>query len=319
MTLAEVEEEVEKFGQAARRVRETGSDGIEVTASKGYIIHQFLNPVTNRRSDRYGGSVEKRFQLLREVVLRVRKAVGPDFLFGIRLSAEDHNYLPVNLRFPPVWPLRDYYFGNTLERNLDYARELERLGIDYLHVDSGFGFINPKGNPGSYPIDEIRLFANATRHLSTKAAVRATLVNLVPKPIAAALFGAGWKYRPAANADYASEFKKALKIPIIANGGFQEMDVIESTLGKKCDMIAMARALLANPDLLKSFASGKNRPAVPCTFCNRCCSRTAVLPLGCYDRTRFPSQDVMEAQILDWSGTPDTAVDIPRTNQSSAA
>jgi 2,4-dienoyl-CoA reductase-like NADH-dependent reductase (Old Yellow Enzyme family) len=320
MTTAEVEEEVEKFGQAARRVREIGSDGIEVTASKGYIIHQFLNPATNRRNDRYGGSIEKRFQLLREVVLRVRKEIGKDFLFGIRLSAEDHNYLPVNLRLPPVFPLRDYYFGNTLERNLDYARELEKLGVDYLHVDSGFGFINPKGNPGDYPIDEIRLFANATRHLSAKAAVRATLVNLIPKPIARALLGAGWKFRPAANADYAAAFKQALKIPIIANGGFQQLDIFESALAaKKCDMIAIARALLANPDLLKTFAAGKNQPDIPCTACNRCCSRTAVLPLGCYDRTRFPTQDAMEAQIIDWSGTPDTTPDTPQTKQSSAA
>ena len=308
MSIGEVEQEVENFAQAARRVRETGSDGIEVTASKGYMIHQFLNPLTNRRRDRYGGSVEKRFQLLREIVPRVRKEVGEGFLFGIRLSAEDHNYLPVNLRLPIVFPLRNYYFGNTLEQTRYYALELEKLGIDYLHVDSGFGFINPKGNPGSYPIDEIRLFANATRHLSVKAAIRATFVNLIPRPIARAILGVGWKFKPAANADYASEFKKILKIPVIANGGFQDFDVIESTLAeKKCDMVAMARALLANPDLLKTFAAGKKMPDIPCTYCNRCCSRTAVLPMGCYDQTRYASQDVMEAEILDWSGTPDTS------------
>lgn len=308
MSTGEVEQEVENFAQAARRVRETGSDGIEVTASKGYMIHQFLNPLTNRRRDRYGGSVEKRFQLLREIVARVRKEVGEGFLFGIRLSAEDHNYLPLNLRLPIVFPLRNYYFGNTLEQTRYYALELEKLGIDYLHVDSGFGFINPKGNPGSYPIDEIRLFANATRHLSAKAAIRATFVNLIPRPIARAILGVGWKFKPAANADYASEFKKILKIPVIANGGFQDFDVIESTLAEnKCDMVAMARALLANPDLLKTFAAGKKMPDIPCTYCNRCCSRTAVLPMGCYDQTRYPSQDVMEAEILDWSGTPDTS------------
>lgn len=308
MSTGEVEQEVENFAQAARRVRETGSDGIEVTASKGYMIHQFLNPLTNRRRDRYGGSVEKRFQLLREIVPRVRKEVGEGFLFGIRLSAEDHNYLPVNLRLPIVFPLRNYYFGNSLEQTRYYALELEKLGIDYLHVDSGFGFINPKGNPGAYPIDEIRLFANATRHLSVKAAIRATLVNLIPKPIARAVLGVGWKFKPAANADYAGEFKKILKIPVIANGGFQDFDVIESTLAqKKCDMVAMARALLANPDLLKTFAAGKKMPDIPCTYCNRCCSRTAVLPMGCYDQTRYASQDVMEAEILDWSGTPDTS------------
>jgi len=307
MTTGEVEREVEEFEQAARRVRETEADGIEVTASKGYIIHQFLNPATNRRTDRYGGSAEKRFQLLREVVTRVRAIVGPNFLFGIRLSAEDCNYLPVNLRLPIVLPLRNYFFGNRLEQNLSYARELEQLGIDYLHVDSGFGFINPKGNPGAYPIDGIKLFANSTRHLSAKAAVRAVLINCCPAPLARLTLGLGWKFRPAANADYALAFKRVLKIPVISNGGFQRRDIIENTLtAGKCDLIAIARPLLANPNLLQLFAAGRNEPDTPCTFCNRCCSRTAVLPLGCYDDSRFASQDEMQEQILGWSGTPDT-------------
>ena len=306
MTVEEVEREVEEFTQAARRVRDTGSDGVEVTASKGYMIHQFLNPATNRRTDRYGGSVEKRFQLLREVATGVRKAVGDDYLFGVRLSAEDLNHLPINLRLPIVFPLRDYWYGNTLKENLYYAQELEKLGIDYLHVDSGFGFINPHGNPGAYPIDGIKLFANATRHLSVKAAVRAMLINLFPAPLARVTLGWGWRFKPAANADYARSFKQALKIPIISNGGFQQRSVIDQALADgKCDMVAIARPLLANPDLLSIFAQGKDQPDNPCTFCNRCCSRTAVLPLGCYERSRFVSQDQMKQKILEWSGTPD--------------
>jgi 2,4-dienoyl-CoA reductase-like NADH-dependent reductase (Old Yellow Enzyme family) len=306
MTIGEVEREVEEFEQAARRVRETGADGIEVTASKGYIIHQFLNPATNRRTDRYGGSPEKRFQLLREIATRVRATVGIDFLFGIRLSAEDFNYLPVNVRLPIVFPLRHYFFGNSLEQNLAYGRELEKLGIDYLHIDSGFGFINPKGNPGAYPIDGIKLFANSTRHLSAKAAVRAMLINCFPAPLARLTLGLGWKFKPAANADYALAFKQVVKIPVISNGGFQRRDIIESTLSAgKCDLIAIARPLLANPDLLQVFAAGRNEPENACTFCNRCCSRTAVLPLGCYEESRFTSQDEMKQQILAWSGTPD--------------
>jgi 2,4-dienoyl-CoA reductase-like NADH-dependent reductase (Old Yellow Enzyme family) len=78
MSIPEIEEVVRQFARAAVRVREAGCDGLEVTASKGYLIHQFLNPATNRRTDRYGGSAEKRFRLLREVVSAVRQAVGRD-------------------------------------------------------------------------------------------------------------------------------------------------------------------------------------------------------------------------------------------------
>jgi 2,4-dienoyl-CoA reductase-like NADH-dependent reductase (Old Yellow Enzyme family) len=304
MTTREVEEEVLKFGQAARRARAAGCDGIEVTASKGYIIHQFLNPATNRRKDRYGGSFEARFQLLKEVVQTVRKEVGRDFLFGVRLSAQDYNYLPVcRFQWPLVWPLRHYWMGNGLQENLRYSRWLQDLGVDFLHIDSGFGFINPKGNPGKYPLEGLRLFANSTRHLSTKAKLRAIGLNGLPAPIARALLGIGWRVKEAANADFAAAFKKVLRIPIIANGGFQRAEVIEHALASKCDMVAIARPLLANQDLLKHFRAG-TEPRNPCTWCNKCCTRTAVLPLGCYERSRFDSDEQMEAQILEWSADP---------------
>ena len=304
MSTAEVEEEVQKFAEAGRRVKEIGCDGVEVTASKGYIIHQFLNPFTNRRSDRYGGSVEARFQMLKEVVQAVRGRVGRDFLFGVRLSAKDFNYLPVlNLRFPLVWPLRHYWMGNGLAENLEYGRRLEALGVDYLHIDSGFGFINPKGNPGKYPLDGLRIFANSTKHLSVKAKLRSFVLCTIPSALSRPVLGLGWKSVDAPNAAFAGEFKRRLRIAVIANGGFRSREVIERSLASQCDLVAMARPLLANPDLLEHFRRG-TEPDKPCTWCNQCCTRTAVLPLGCYEQSRFASQEEMEAQILGWSADP---------------
>jgi 2,4-dienoyl-CoA reductase (NADPH2) len=301
MSLEEIRAEVDKFASAARRVRAAGADGVEVTASKGYIIHQFLNPATNRRDDDYGGSVEKRFRLLREIVQAVRKAVGRDFLFGVRLSAVDYNYLPLNLRWPPVWPLRDYFIGNTLKTTLRYGEWLQELEVDYLHIDSGFGFLNPKGSPGDYPLEGLRLFSNSTRHLSAKARVRAALLNLVPGPVAKTILGIGWKPVPAANAGFAQAFRQRVKLPVIANGGFQDREVMDGVLeAGACDLIAIGRPLLANPNLLQLFAERKT-PARPCSWCSLCCTRTAVLPLGCYDSRRFDSLDKMEDEILRWS------------------
>lgn len=304
MSVDEIEQAVQNFVEAARRVREIGCDGFEITASKGYLIQQFLNPATNRRRDDYGGSVEKRFRFLRDIVIGVRKKIGAAFLLGIRLSAKDFNYLPFNFRWPVVFPLRHYFIGNDLPVTLQYGKELEKLGVDYLHIDSGFGFPNPKGNPGTYPVDGFKLFANATRHLSLKANLRATLFNVLPLFIARNIFGLGWKFHPAANAEFARQFKQAVKIPIIGNGGFQQKDLMETALREQmCDMIAMARPLLANPDLLKVFQQGRNEPENPCTFCSRCCTRTAVLPLGCYEPSRLSSMEEMEAEILRWSAT----------------
>ena len=301
MTLDEIAAEVQAFRVAARRVKAAGADGVEITASKGYIIHQFLNPATNRRRDAYGGSVENRFRLLQEVVTAVRAEVGRDHLLGVRLSAADYNYLPLNLRWPPVWPPRDYFCGNKLDTTLRYGEWLSDLGVDYLHIDSGFGFVNPKGSPGPYPFEGLRLFSNSARHLSTKAWWRAWLLNTVPKWLAPLLLGYGWRFAPAANAEFARAFKRRVNLPVIANGGFQDRDVIEGALQSgACDLVAIGRPLLANPDLLKHFAE-YSVPDKPCTWCSQCCTRTAVLPIGCYDASRFASQELMQEQILRWS------------------
>lgn len=302
MTAKEIAYSVEQHVQAARRAREAGADGVEITAAKGYLIHQFLNPGINRREDDYGGTPEKRFRILREIIEGARAAVGDDFILGVRLSAIDHNHLPVNLRLP----LRSYFKGNTLTETLAWAKELERLGVDYLHLTQGFGFINPKENPGAYPLDQIRIFANTTRHLSNKAALRAMFLNTAPDFILRRVLGIGWRSPNGENAELAGTFKRELQIPVIANGGFQERDLIEGTLTSgKADLVSMARPLLANPDLLAIFRSGKNAPDKPCSHCNRCVILTAVQPVGCYDPGRHKDEHEIEREVLRWSADPD--------------
>lgn len=303
MTIEQIGRSVSDFAQAARRAREAGCDGVEITASKGYLLHQFLNPGVNRRRDAYGGSVDNRFRIVDEVIRAVRHEIGHDFLLGVRISARDYNYLPVNLRLPIVWPLRYYFMGNDLPETIHYAKCLEALGVNYLHVDCGFGFPNPKGSPGKYPDAGIKIFVNANRYLSFKAQLRAILLNAMPGPLRRAVAGWGWRDAPRGNAKLAAAIRNAVKIPVIANGGFQDRDVIEAALGGgSCDMVAMARPLLANVDLLQQFASGRNEPEEPCSFCSQCCARTAVFPLGCYDVTRFKgSYEQMMDQVLRWS------------------
>jgi 2,4-dienoyl-CoA reductase-like NADH-dependent reductase (Old Yellow Enzyme family) len=306
MTVEEIEQSVDEFGQAGRRVRDTEADGVEITATKGYLIHQFLNPAVNRRTDKYGGSIEKRFTFLREIVSAVRKQVGDDFMVGVRISAHDYNYLPLNLRLPPTSPLREFFVGNDLNVYLTYAKWLRDLGVDYFLVTNGFGFINPRDQPGDFPLDEIRMFANSTRHLSRKAAVRSALLNVIPRPVLKKIMSVGWKYEEAANLPDARRFRHEVGVPVIANGGFQHRSVIENALTSgSCDLVSMARPLLANPNLPQLFLEGKEGPERPCTFCNRCAVRTTLFPLGCYEPARFDSTAEMEAQILEWSGQPE--------------
>jgi 2,4-dienoyl-CoA reductase (NADPH2) len=306
MTLEEIQRTIDEFAEAARRVRETGADGLEITASKGYLIQQFLNPGINRRKDQYGGSRDNRFRLLEEIVKAARQKVGDDFPIGIRLSAADYNYQPLNLRLPVRFPLKHWYFGNTIEDNLYFAAKLKTLGIDYLHIDKGYGFPNPKGTTGHFPVHEMKMFYNTNRHLSAKAWFRASVFNMIPEFMLSAVANIGWGYVPAVSADDAARFKAEIGLPVISNGGYQDLDIMEHTLQKgKADMLAMARPLLANVNLLQLFKEGKNSPDKPCSHCNRCIVRTANFPLGCYDPSRFSSQNEMEEKIMEWSATSD--------------
>ncbi|MCH6231640.1 FAD-dependent oxidoreductase [Microbacterium sp. CFH 31415] len=88
MTRVEIDEVVAGFAAAARRIREAGLDGIEIHAAHGYPIEQFLSPLTNRRSDEYGGSEAARMRMLIDVIRAVRLAAGPDLAVGIRVGGD---------------------------------------------------------------------------------------------------------------------------------------------------------------------------------------------------------------------------------------
>ena len=189
--------------------------------------------------------------------------------------------------------------GNRLEDTLEFGRRLKALGVDYLHIDSGYGFVHPRVTPGPFPYDEARIFFDHTRHLHRKAAWRARLVGLVPRFLGRWLFNRGWRYQEGINLDYARRFKAEVGLPVIANGGFQRHTTMQAAVTDgSCDLIAVARALLANPDLVQQFAAGRELPTNPCTHCNRCAARTATSPLGCYEPRRFPSLAAMEAEIM---------------------
>jgi 2,4-dienoyl-CoA reductase-like NADH-dependent reductase (Old Yellow Enzyme family) len=114
--------------------------------------------------------------------------------------------------------------------------------------------------------------------------------------------GVGWNAEPGANLDEAAAFRREVGLPVVANGGFQRRSLVERALSSgSCDLVSMARPLLANPDLPELFREGRELPDQPCTLCNRCALRTTTGPLGCYEPRRFASQDEMEQQILAWS------------------
>ncbi|RNC68161.1 MAG: NADH:flavin oxidoreductase [Desulfuromonadales bacterium] len=116
----EVRELVALFAAGARRAREWGFDAIQIHAAHGYLVNQFLSPLTNHRTDRYGGNLASRAAFLLEICRAVRDAVGKEFPVMVKLSGSD------NLEG-----------GFDLEEAVQVARMLDEEGIDAIEVSSG--------------------------------------------------------------------------------------------------------------------------------------------------------------------------------------
>lgn len=140
LTRAELQEVVQYFHDAARRTKDAGFDGIEIHSAHGYLLNQFFSPLSNQRTDEYGGNVQNRIRIHLEIIEAVRAAVGPDFPVLLRLGACDYTDS-----------------GTTIQDSQMAAREFERAGIDCLDISGGFsGYQVPGFNGQGYfaPLSE---------------------------------------------------------------------------------------------------------------------------------------------------------------------
>ena len=212
LKIPEIEELVEAFGQGARRSLAAGFDAILIHAAHGYLIHQFLSPLSNIRRDRYGGTFSRRLRFLQEIVLRCQESVGKDFPLMVRISASE--FIPG---------------GITLKDGQKIARRLEEWGVKAIHVSGGTH-------------DTVEM------EIQPMAIPRGCLVHL------------------------AEEVKKAVHIPVGTVGRIVDPKMAEEILQQgKADLIAMARALLADPEFPKKTEEGRSEDIRPCIACLQGC------------------------------------------------
>jgi 2,4-dienoyl-CoA reductase-like NADH-dependent reductase (Old Yellow Enzyme family) len=120
LALPEIKELVESFAVAARRVVSAGFDLVEIHAAHGYLIHQFLSPLSNQRDDEYGGSFENRIRFMVEIARAVRAAIPELMPLFVRISASD-------------W----LEGGWTIEESIELSKILKDSGVDLIDVSSG--------------------------------------------------------------------------------------------------------------------------------------------------------------------------------------
>lgn len=209
----EIESLIEGYAMAAEKFLQAGADGIEIHCAHEMLPQWFLSPYTNRRLDRWGGSVENRTRFVTEILQRVRQRIGTGMALGIRVCADEY---------------RDggYHLEDMQEM---LGMILAKAQLDFLNVDVGTGWGFPSYiGPMQYPL---ATFAD------TAAAIRS-----VVSPI-----------------------------PVIYAGRVNDPVLAERLLTEgKCDLVAMTRAGIADPEFPRKIREGRMDEIRKCVGVNRC-------------------------------------------------
>jgi 2,4-dienoyl-CoA reductase-like NADH-dependent reductase (Old Yellow Enzyme family) len=277
LTVAEIEALVVRYADAAERCQKAGFDGVQIHAANGYLMSQFLTPYTNRRTDGYGGSVEGRTRLLREVIRAIRSRVGADFPVIIKMNGSD--YLPLR----PGLDTADL---------AEIAAIMERVGVDAIEVSVGHyesGFPMVRGTFG-------RCLRNMVQgSMSYLGFVRRWGFRLF-WPILALVFNLIWAPREGFNLRYTRVFKRKLSIPVISVGGFLTREAMEAAIERgECDIVSAGRAFIADPLLYRHLRD--NQPGPRCVDCNACIGHLGAQPAECYHPRVKAEKDAMLARL----------------------
>lgn len=121
MDKEDIDKVIEGFVNAAKLAKRTGFDGVEIHGANGYLLDQFITVYTNKRTDQYGGTLVNRLRIYKEIIRSVRKAVGEDFIIGIRFSQSKVN--DIEYKWPQAGTDAKYTFESA-----------KHYGVDYIHT-----------------------------------------------------------------------------------------------------------------------------------------------------------------------------------------
>ena len=226
---------------AARTLVDAGFDVLELHMAHSYLISSFLAPGLNRRKDRWGGPLENRARLARQVARAVREEVGDRAALTAKVSVSD-----------------GFKGGVTTEIGLDLARLLEADGhLDALQLSGGSSLMNP-----------MYLFRGETP-VAEFAEAMPTLVRWGMRTPIGRSFLKRYEFEEAYFRDKALRFREEVRMPLMLLGGINRFDTMQRAMADGFDFVAMGRALLREPDLVSRLQAGAARTGV-CDHCNRC-------------------------------------------------
>jgi len=254
---SEIEDFIDCFVKSIERAKEAEFTGVQLHAAHGYLLSEFLSPFLNKRKDKWGGSVENRFRILREILQRSKEKVG-HFPIWVKISAFDENR---NRR--------------ELEEMIEGCQMLQESGCDAIEVSCGYGF---KGfdtiRVPKIPVDAmLALLPNFKNYSSFKKSVFKIVVPLLIK-----------KYKPIHNYNVksAERIKKNINIPVIVVGGIRKLEDIKNIIeNTEIDFVSMCRPFIIEPNIVNKFQEHQSVES-KCIDCGYCLLGVASKKLKCY-------------------------------------
>ncbi len=255
MDEAQIHSMIQAFKDSAKRATETGADGIQLHAAHGYLLNQFLSPFFNHRKDKWGGSDENRFRMLKEIILEIKKVLPQGMPILVKLNSNDHTSKE----------------GITPLLAVTYAKWLRDLSIHGLEVSCGTSFGSTWNMcRGDVPVAEmVKSFPE-----SKQPKIEAVYKKMVGK------FNLEGPYNLEATKMIRPVFGD---IPLFAVGGWRNINQMEEAVDKGyTDFISMCRPFIREPSLVRRFKEGKTDMA-SCKNCNKCLAALPNnIPVRCY-------------------------------------
>ncbi len=241
MTEADMDEVAAEFVAGAKLCREGGFDAVEIHMGHGYLLNQFISPLSNKRRDRYGGSAENRVRFPAMVLARVKDAVGKDMAVIAKINVAD-----------------GVKGGATPEDGAVTAKALEAAGADLLVLSSGRNIESVWymfGSPMNLDAMRSIMKDSWSQRIFMKLATLGTPKDLVYKDL----------YR----IEESRRIRAAVKMPLGYLGGATSLDNAKALVAEGFDAVVMARALIHDTGLINKFKSGEVTRS-GCTHCNAC-------------------------------------------------
>ena len=241
MNEADMERVAGEFVTAAQLCREAGFDAVEIHMGHGYLLNQFISPLSNKRKDAYGGNAENRARFPAEVLRRVKQAVGRDMAVLAKINVADG--VPG---------------GATVQDAIVTARALQAAGADMLVLSGGRN------------IESGWFMFGSNFNMEEMGKVLKGSGWLTPLMLKMSQMGAPKvTFKEMYFLEYSRQIRAAVDVPLGYLGGVKSMDNVRTALADGFDAVVLARALIHEPALVKLFETGALTQS-GCSNCNGC-------------------------------------------------